>query len=227
MSYPNSDCYQLACLASNIFSFHWLMTHPNRINESFGWHFQYLTIIGLSLTTLTFSIGLLADISLSPALFRIKNSLSVASAPMELLITLLYWGLRAIDPALVLPPDLPQLPLAADMSFHLFPVLGLLADLLLFSPPYAIATIPAFGLSAGIALVYYAWVELCFANNGFYPYPIFDEAGLQGRVILFAGSAVVMGVATALLKSVYGAVNGWDVDGDASHPATRESRKAR
>lgn len=57
---------------------------------------QYLTIIGLSLASATFIVGLIADITLNRTLFRIKNALSVASAPMECLISLLYWGLRAV-----------------------------------------------------------------------------------------------------------------------------------
>ena len=64
---------------------------------SYGWHFQYLTIIGLALSTLTFSFGLLADITLSRRLFAVKNALSVASAPIECLISILYWGLRAVS----------------------------------------------------------------------------------------------------------------------------------
>lgn len=57
---------------------------------------QYLTILGLALSTLTFTVALLADITLSHRLFQLKNVLSVASAPMECLISLLYWGLRAV-----------------------------------------------------------------------------------------------------------------------------------
>lgn len=58
---------------------------------------QYLTIIGLSLATATFAVGLLADLTLSPTLFKVKNALSIASAPMECLISLLYWSLRAVS----------------------------------------------------------------------------------------------------------------------------------
>lgn len=57
---------------------------------------QYLTIIGLSLATGTFTAGLLADLTLSHRLFQLKNALSIASAPLECLITLLYWSLRAV-----------------------------------------------------------------------------------------------------------------------------------
>jgi hypothetical protein len=82
------------------------LDHTNPIiysNDSYGWHFQYLTIIGLALSTLTFAFGLLADITLSRRLFAVKNALSVASAPIECLITILYWGLRAVS-SLNLPP---------------------------------------------------------------------------------------------------------------------------
>ena len=57
---------------------------------------QYLTIIGLSLATATFTVGLLADFTLNHTLFQVKNALSVASAPMEVLLSILYWGLRAV-----------------------------------------------------------------------------------------------------------------------------------
>jgi hypothetical protein len=57
---------------------------------------QYLTIIGLSLATCTFMLGLLADLTLSPQLFLIKNALSVTSAPLEVLVSILYWSLCAV-----------------------------------------------------------------------------------------------------------------------------------
>lgn len=63
---------------------------------------KYLTsrcsrIIALSISTLTFIFGFLADITLNPKLFLIKNALAVASAPLEVLISLLYWGLTAVS----------------------------------------------------------------------------------------------------------------------------------
>lgn len=66
----------------------------------YGWHFQFLTIIGLTLATTTFAFALLADLTKSPRLFLIKNMLSVCSTPLEALISILYWGLRAVRMAL-------------------------------------------------------------------------------------------------------------------------------
>lgn len=66
-------------------------------NEAYGWHFQYLTVIGLSLSTVTFAVGLLADLTLSPRLFLAKNLFSICSTPMEVLISVLYWSLRLVS----------------------------------------------------------------------------------------------------------------------------------
>lgn len=194
---------------------HDLTQRPRNSNESYGWHFQYLTIIGLALSALTFTFGLLADITLSRRLFAVKNALSVASAPIECLISILYWGLRAIDTSLVLPPWAPILLLRDDFSFHLIPALSLVLDLLFFSPPYTIAALPALGLSACIAFGYWFWIEQCYAYNQFYPYPIFDVLSTPGRVGLFAASAGLMALATGALGWLYGVVNG------------REARRAR
>ena len=59
-----------------------------------------LTTLGLSLATATFASGLLADLTLSPRLFTLKNNLAVTAAPLELLVSVLYWGLRIVT----LPP---------------------------------------------------------------------------------------------------------------------------
>lgn len=194
-------------LASYAYSFDYLIGNPNEINQAYGWHFQYLTIIGLSLATATFTLGLVADTTLSRACFAAKNVLSMCAAPMELLISTLYWGLRAIDPALVVPPEL-ELPLPADLSFHLLPTLFLLADLLLLSPPWTIAALPAAVLSVVIAFLYWFWIEWCFRHNGFYPYPLFELLDYSQRLALFAGCAAVMALITLALKRVYATVNG-------------------
>lgn len=54
-------------------------------------------IIGLVLATITFILGLLSDVTMSPKLFAVKNLFSLASAPMEILITILYWGISAVS----------------------------------------------------------------------------------------------------------------------------------
>jgi hypothetical protein len=63
------------------------------------------------------------------------------------------------------------------------------------------------GISSGIAVAYWFWIERCHEHNGWYPYPIFDVLGTAGRAALFAGSAVAMAWSTLCLKCVYNRVN--------------------
>jgi FAR-17a/AIG1-like protein len=176
-------------------------------NDSYGWHFQYLTIIGLTLSTLTFTLGSLSDITLSPRLFLLKNMLSITSAPLSVLISTLYWSLWLIDPALVVPPEL-ELPLLPDLSFHAFPSILLVVDLLFLSPPWTVTVLPATGISGVIAFAYWFWIEVCYASNGFYPYPLFELLSTPQRIGLFSLSAGLMVGSTVCLKWLYGRVNG-------------------
>lgn len=194
-----------------------MIQNPNFANEAYGWHFQYLTVIGLTLATITFTVGLLADITLSPRLFLAKNLLSICSAPLEVLISILYWGLRMIDTRLVIP-DWAYIPLNADISFHAVPAIVMLIDLLFLSPPWTITIAPALGLSSTIAFGYWFWIERCYAHNGWYPYPIFEQLPTEGRIGLFALSAVVMAFSTSTLKWLYGRVNGY---GTRTHATSR------
>ncbi|GLA94901.1 hypothetical protein AtubIFM57143_001896 [Aspergillus tubingensis] len=178
--------------------------NPNVANEAYGWHFQYLTVIGLTLATLTFTAGLLADMTLSARLFLVKNLLS-------------------IDKRLVVP-DWVILPMHADVGFHAIPSIVLLIDLLLLSPPWTITVLPALALSSTIAFGYWFWIERCFQYNGWYPYPIFEAVGFEGRIGLFALSAVTMALSTGTLKWLYGRVNGYGTSAKAqSRPGAIKS----
>ncbi|EEH35032.2 hypothetical protein PAAG_06079 [Paracoccidioides lutzii Pb01] len=162
-----SAVIHIAALSSFALSFKYIIEHPNLANEAYGWHFQYLTIIGLSMATLTSLVGLAADLLLSSRLFALKNMLLVCSAPMEVLISILYWGLRIIDTRLV-KPDWVELSTAADIGFHAIPALVLTMDLLCLSPPWSIGALPSMGLASAIAFGYWFWVEKCFQYNGWY-----------------------------------------------------------
>ena len=147
------------------YNFHFLTVWDTPFNNAYGWHFQFLTIIGLFAALLAFVLGILGDLTLSPSLFAAKNTISIIATPLEVVISILYWGLFMIDPKLLVDGDF-QLPLLADLGFHLMPALFLTLDLILLSPPW---TIPAYGvmsLSAGFAFGYWYWIELCFSKNG-------------------------------------------------------------
>jgi hypothetical protein len=146
-------------------SYKYLSDFPTHINTSYGWHWQYLTILGLTVAHLTFIFGLLADITSSPTLFLIKNSLSLCSAPLEVMISILYWGISAVDKTLLVPPEI-HIEASADIGFHAMPAILLVIDLLFLSPPWTIHALPAMGLSSVLAVSYWAWVEHCYKHNG-------------------------------------------------------------
>lgn len=195
-------------VASLSASFNYLRSMPEGgPADLYGGHFQYLTILGLSVALGSFVSGALADITLIPFFFDLKNILSVCSAPLEVLISALYWGLSAIDPELVVPPGM-ALPLLPDVGFHLMPALLLSADLLLLSPPWTIKAQGAMSLSMVIGFLYWGWIEYCFSINATYPYPIFGLLTTVQRAGLFTFSALGMTASTMALKYAYGKING-------------------
>ncbi|OLN88479.1 UPF0641 membrane protein [Colletotrichum chlorophyti] len=199
----------LAGLLSFFGSFQFLSTLTHDIAMGFGGNYQHLTNIGLVLSCVTFAVGLLADITLSQQLFSIKNALSTTAAPLEVLISILYWGIRSIDKRLLIPEGF-ELHWLPDVGFHLIPAVVLSLDLILFSPPWTIRAYSAMAISMVFAFLYWGWVELCFSRNGWYAYPIFEILNTAQRVGLFTFSAVLMTISTSLLKWIYGRFNGYE-----------------
>lgn len=159
-----SALVHLAGVASFAASFQWLFANPTPTAEQFGGSFQYLTIIGLALACTSMVLGFLADLTLNEALFNAKNIVSVCSTPLEVLISILYWGISLIDKRLLFPEEL-QLPFLPDFGFHAMPAIMLTLDLLLFSPPWTIQFQGAVALSTTLAFAYWAWIEYCFVYN--------------------------------------------------------------
>ncbi|KAH8170217.1 FAR-17a/AIG1-like protein [Sarocladium implicatum] len=196
-------------IASFSYNFHFLSVWETFISVSYGGHFQYLTILGLTASLVSFLFGLAADLTLQPVFFNVKNAISVVATPLEVVVSVLYWGIRFVDPQLLFQEDM-ILPLPTDMGFHLAPAVFLTLDLVLFSPPW---TIPAYGvmlLSTGLAFGYWYWVELCFSVNGWYPYPIFAVLNTAQRALLFVFAAGLSTTSSIALKWVYGKVNGYE-----------------
>lgn len=162
-----SSALHLAGIGSFLASFAYLRAFPQLPASSVGGDFQFLTILGLGLSLATFAVAFAADLALSRTLFEAKNFLAVCVAPLEVLISVLYWSLRTLDRDLIYPPEMELgLPLLPDIGFHLAPALFLAADLLLLSPPWTVRLEEAMILSLCIAFCYWAWVEYCFSYNG-------------------------------------------------------------
>ncbi|KAJ0162003.1 UPF0641 membrane protein [Colletotrichum tanaceti] len=208
----------VAGILSFLASFNFLSGLTHDIASGFGGNYQHLTNIGLILSFVTFATGLLADITLNHSLFAVKNALSITAAPLEVLISILYWGIRSIDKRLLIPEGF-ELHWLPDVGFHLVPAVVLSLDLILFSPPWTVRAYSAMSISMILAFLYWGWVELCFSRNGWYPYPIFDVLNTVQRVGLFTFSAGLMTASTSLLKWLYGRFNGYEqMEKDAYKP---------
>jgi len=168
----------------------------------------HMVVIGLALATVTFALGLFADLTLSPLLFSFKNIVATVAAPLEVLVSLLYWSLYAIDKTLVNPPGIDPLPLLDDLSFHWTPAVVLFIDFMLLSPPWTLNLLTATAVAASLAIAYYKWLALLYSANGRYPYPLMELLDTQGMILLFAASALLMIASTMALKWIYGKLNG-------------------
>lgn len=121
--------------------------------------------MGLALSLVTFSLGLVADLVPANTLSKAKDAVAVLATPLEVLIAVLYWSIRMHDPSLLMPEDLVIDPLP-DLGFHLVPAVLLALDLVLWSPRATITTRSMMSLSTVLAVVYWCWIELCFYKNG-------------------------------------------------------------
>ncbi|KAL7004809.1 hypothetical protein EMMF5_005636 [Cystobasidiomycetes sp. EMM_F5] len=129
----------------------------NFIESQFGSWYQFLTVLGLISAILTMAVAILKDVLPQfRMLDSIKNAIGIVSVPAEGMIAILYWGLRAYDPKLLLQDDPKyRIPLPLDLSLyaatvlkpyampkiaicsHAVPAAILWIDFLLFSPPYS------------------------------------------------------------------------------------------
>lgn len=157
----------VAGLLSFAVSFSWLPKIASPRHNGVGGSYQFLTIIALTMSTITFAVGLLADVSRSKQLFALKNMLSACATPLEVLVSFLYWGSRAVDKTFVVPPG-HELPFVPDFGFHAVPALMLTLDFMLLSPPSSVDVYSAMILDLVLAVSYWGWLEYCFSFNGWW-----------------------------------------------------------
>jgi hypothetical protein len=95
-----------------------------------------------------------------------------------------------------------------DLTFHLFPTVFLLFDSLLLSPPSTLHILTFTLLSSAFALLYALWLERCYSQNGFYPYPLLEHLSPVGKAVLFATCALVVSSTGSLAAWLYEWLNG-------------------
>ncbi|KAI0082744.1 hypothetical protein K474DRAFT_1654899 [Panus rudis PR-1116 ss-1] len=172
-----------------------------------GGHFQFLTIQGLLVAWLTMVASLVSDIAPSVKILRgIKRILLMASLPLSVVISTIYWTLLLAMPHLILRPDSPvdsepsasseapgfsRIPLSTDLALHAVPGVALLLDFLLFEKKYSKKQVRyGFVLMALVGTWYSVWVEHCAKYNGTFPYPFLTLSPFHIRVAIYAGASL-------------------------------------
>lgn len=215
--------YHLLCVSALTYPFVYIATHPNKINAAYGWHFQYLTIVTLSLTYGVFVLAVLLDVlptsprtafgrTLTGGVRATKRAMLLVAAPAECLVSLIYWPIHFVDPTLLAPAELVAVfPLSADLSMHALPTLLLLVEV--FALSEALDASPRTGaiIYGAFGAAYYAWVTHCASKNGWYPYPMLDLMTEPQRALTVAGATTLAFASFLALKALHAAVYGKSV----------------
>ncbi|RKF64544.1 UPF0641 membrane protein [Golovinomyces cichoracearum] len=215
MPSPNSSRHYIRCtkfyprvlsallhitgLISFSLSFRFLESHPTTVTKAYGGQWQFLTVLGLTLSCATFLFGLLADITLYAPLLFLHHKLALCSTPLETVVSIVYWTLSIIDPNLLVSPGI-HIGLSADFGLHAMPTILLILDLILFSPPWTISISQAAAISSTVGASYWMFLEHCFSQNEFYPYPLLGKLNLVQRATLFFFCAILMALNSLLLQ---------------------------
>ncbi|GAA6048997.1 hypothetical protein JCM3770_005431 [Rhodotorula araucariae] len=213
---PLATLLHLVALCSLSWAFHQLAL-PGPMSDYMdsvpvGGRWQYLTILSLAASWLSFAAALVHDLVPLALFSRLKAILAILTVPVEGLVAVLYWSLTLYDPALLSPAVAPgesplRIPLALDLALHALPALFLWTDFLAFSPPLPTRAHPAL-IAAAATAAYCAWMEHCAQGNGRYPYPMLDTMPAPARAAFYAAQVPVLVALFRVANAIHRAVRG-------------------
>ncbi|KAI9486216.1 MAG: FAR-17a/AIG1-like protein [Benjaminiella poitrasii] len=152
----------------------------------YGGHFQFLTIIGLLVASLS-SIVRIINL-LTGHLKVVYESLTAIATPVEGLISVLYWPIVLYDRGMLIPKGTVfGLPLKLDLSLHLIPTIVCWIDFMGFNRGFKRAPVHIISIYV-FTLLYYFWVNKCHEHNGYWPYPLlglFKNDAQRGAFFVF------------------------------------------
>ncbi|KAL0088313.1 FAR-17a/AIG1-like protein [Phycomyces blakesleeanus] len=186
--HPASLLLNVVGLYSNSYAFKSMLRVP--LPLGFGGLFQFLTIISLTASTITFSLQILRFFFPKP-LQGAYQAVSGLATPMEGLVSLMYWPMMLHSRDLLVPKGSPfDLPLILDLSLHLWPAVILYIDLFVFNSEYKRSTHNVTAIYVFCTL-YFFWSSYCRSVNGFWVYPFLDFFSVPGRAAFFVVCATV------------------------------------
>ncbi|ODN01516.1 Androgen-induced protein [Orchesella cincta] len=162
--------------------------------QAFPGKWKYLTVWDIVLQLVYHSVGLANDLFGSSevvakrqsALQRFRDGLFASWAfPVGLFVSASFWGLYALDRALVFPKEMDAFyPAWLNQAVHTGPVTFLLLEALTVPKlrPGRTCTLTA---NLGFSLTYLAWITWVFSQNGVWAYPILEVLNNGQRGIFF------------------------------------------
>jgi hypothetical protein len=159
-------------------------------------------LLGLLLSTLVSSSGMLNDIIHSVNLDRTRRIIRFIAMPLEVTITLSYWLVYFSNVSLLVDQRAGSLmPLWKDIGLHLLPALFMLGEYYILPPKQALhmRSDLAFIAFAGSLSIYSLWLVICYQKNGFWPYPLLAKVGQEVKAALLIVTTGMMWVARVLI----------------------------
>ncbi|KAJ1968609.1 hypothetical protein H4R34_006250 [Dimargaris verticillata] len=191
--------YRSAGLAFFAYIFTVLPSTPE--SRSFGWHFQYLTIVGLALTMVTTALGVgsaLRSGTMTVLCSKGWQFMLPMTLAAETVIALLYWALTLTSQDLMFYPDELVIPAWLDFGLHLFPAVFQLVSFVRVRPALSPSKRQVYCMLV-VGVLYGAWMHFVHHMNGFWPYPFLALMSDMQRYGF-------VGFALGLLLSVYATI---------------------
>lgn len=203
MTKPHTYCNQMAVGVRTLVSLvaaysYWYaimatLARDLPITRSFGGIYMFLTNLGVCMSLIQQVLSLVADVTGLRLAAALSNVALLVSAPLELLITTIYWPIKFYNGALLMDPKLGiKIAPWLDRQLHLYP--AIYQTICAVSYPHrrwVYGNLSLLVLYSSFALGYFWWTSYLAEVNGFYPYPLLSLLSGSGTLALYSVCAVL------------------------------------
>jgi len=176
-----------------------------KIAKSYGGHLQFLTILGVVTSLLQQIASVLALLTGLRVLRSVQNVLLIISAPLETVISALYWPIKLYNPLLLIDRSV-SVPISPslDRRVHMYPALVQFLSATVFAQKKWHRNVIGFPLAVILSMAgaYWYWFETTAAVNGFYPYPFLGALSTEQKGLLVGTAVLVALTAYKVIESV-------------------------
>lgn len=159
-----------------------------------GGHYQFLTNIALSISYVYFIVNATYHVFHAQWLETPKQYLSALCLSLNAVVSCVYWGLKLTLTHLIISDGEARIPLYLDVLIHIFPLVFVAVDYLLFMDRWIISYREAYSIIASCATLYWFWLAYVMGEDQeSYPYPFLNVETSHRVVIFFIVSLVAFG----------------------------------